>query len=68
MVFFFGCCSMQLCMLVVVLPLRGLLEWASSLCSSGGYFWVCANSASVELVCLLELRATTSSLVELCWL
>jgi hypothetical protein len=43
-----GCCSMQLCMLVVVLPLRGLLEWASSLCSSGGY--------------LLESRATSSIL------
>jgi hypothetical protein len=31
------CCSVQRCMLLVVLPLRGLLEWASSLCSSGGY-------------------------------
>jgi len=37
------------------------LEWTclacSSLCSSEGYFWVCAISASVELVCLLESRA-----------
>jgi hypothetical protein len=38
---FFGCCSMQLCMMVVVLPLRGLLEWAPSLCSSGGFLGMC---------------------------
>ncbi|KAH8485139.1 hypothetical protein H0E87_026786, partial [Populus deltoides] len=31
------CCFMQRYMLLIVLPLRGLLEWASSLCSSGGY-------------------------------
>jgi hypothetical protein len=44
---------------------QGTAEGASSQCSSGGYFWIYANSASVELVCLLESRATSFSLVEL---